>query len=195
MPSILMKHFSSASLISDYEIRQLAQWWKDGQCFVYANVNVHEKCVQRRCSVQRAPIMKPKYSWRELWHTTASAQLSVAYHAAGRRGAALVHCWDSGARNTLSRVIFQKWTKALLLWKESCYSSNCSITNTQIPCCLSKQSHRAISWGQKSHRTDRRAWKESDILYCDIIMQNKFLNSLIWPKVYFLFVLPLLYLF
>lgn len=78
--------------------------------------------------------------------STAFAQLSEAYHAAGQRGAAPAHCWDSGAKSTLSRVILQNGTKALLLQKEKCHSSDCSITESQSSCCflgisdLSKQS-------------------------------------------------------
>lgn len=68
--------------------------------------------------------------------TPALAQLSEAYHAAGLRREAPAHCWDSGAKNTLSRVILQNWTKALLLWKERCHSSDCSITDSQYSCCF-----------------------------------------------------------
>lgn len=64
MPSILMQHFSSASFISDYGIRQLAP-----RCWDVC-VWVHKKCLQRRCTLRWAPVLKARLSWRELWHSS-----------------------------------------------------------------------------------------------------------------------------
>lgn len=61
-PCILMHHFSDASYISDCANRQLAMKKIDGGCCV------HKLHVQRRCILHWAPILKPRLSWRELWH-------------------------------------------------------------------------------------------------------------------------------
>lgn len=140
MPSILMQHFSSASFISDYEIRQLATRWMDGGCFVCVHVCMHKTCIQRVVACIRLQSWNPG-SAGESCDTIALAQLSEAYHAAGLRGAAPAHCWDSGAKNTLSRVILQNWTKALFLWRERCHRSVCSTTDLQSSCCFLEISH------------------------------------------------------
>lgn len=62
---------------------------------------------------------KPQLKWKNC-DSTASAQLSESCQAAGLRGPSTAHCWDSGAKNTLARVILQNWTKALPLRKDEC---------------------------------------------------------------------------
>lgn len=87
MPGILMQHLSSASFISDYRIRQLAL------CLWMCIKNLYKggalgSNLETSCD------------------TTASAQLSEVCHA-GLREASMAHCWDSGAKKTLSKMIQQ----------------------------------------------------------------------------------------
>lgn len=111
-----MHHFSSASFISDCAIRQLALTKIDGGCSVW--MFVHETaCAKRGVSCTGLQFWN-QGSAGESCDTTAYAQLSGAYYAEGLKGAAPAQCWDSGAKNTLSRVILQNWAKALLLWKK-----------------------------------------------------------------------------
>lgn len=109
MPSILVQHFSRASFISDYRIRQLAPRWIDGGCFVC--VNVHKMCAQRRCTLHRAPVLKPGLSWRELWQYSfrpAVRGLSCSRAERSSSGPLL----GFGGQKHIIQSDFAKWNKS-----------------------------------------------------------------------------------
>lgn len=148
----------------------------------------HKKCVQKEMYPASGSNPEIQAQLERVVTLTALTQLLRGLPYSGAESSSSGPLLGLRGQNTLSRVILQNGPKALLLWKESCHSSDCNITDFQSSCCflaildLSKHSLIKFSDLAKKYKTQTECSSKGDLFFffhyrCEKILK---MDSFYW---------------